>query len=164
MSLHILFWDEVLPYFISRVESRSKFKLVLNSNEFGIREKGLKIKRVSYFQKCFGPRNPNRPVPHSCGKAQHYQPACLASPAHGPYSGPEDSNAYSPAGPSCPYRDPTQEESLTWLSQLNPEAVLQDKTEFSPFLIWAESSQVRIQSKIRWSWVLAGYVLGRNPL
>jgi hypothetical protein len=45
MPLHILLCDEVLLYFISRVESRSKFKLVLNSNEFEIREKGLKIKR-----------------------------------------------------------------------------------------------------------------------
>jgi hypothetical protein len=43
--LHILLCDEVLPYFISCVESHVKFKLVLNSNEFAIREKGLKIKR-----------------------------------------------------------------------------------------------------------------------
>jgi hypothetical protein len=41
---HILLCDEVLPYFISHVESRSKFILVLNSNEFIISKKGLKIK------------------------------------------------------------------------------------------------------------------------
>jgi hypothetical protein len=52
-----------------------------------------------------------------------------------PCSDLEDSNARSPAGPSRPYREPTQEESPTRSSQLNSEAVLQDKTEFSPFLI-----------------------------
>jgi hypothetical protein len=45
MTLHILLCDEMLSYFISCVESCSKFKLVLNSNEFAIRVKGLKIKR-----------------------------------------------------------------------------------------------------------------------
>jgi hypothetical protein len=69
MPLHSLLCDEVLLYFISRVESHLMFKLVLNSNEFAIAEKGLKIKRVSYLQNCFGPRNMNRPNPHSHGKA-----------------------------------------------------------------------------------------------
>jgi hypothetical protein len=163
MTLHILLCDEVLPYFISLVESRSQFKLLLN-NSFVFKLLHFSYRKMNYFQNCFRPRNPNRPVPHSCGKAQHYQPACPASPARGPYSGPEDSNVCSPAGPSRPYRDPTQEESPTRSSQLNPEAVLWDKTEFSPFLICAESSQVRIQSEIRWSGVLVGYIFGRNPL
>jgi hypothetical protein len=99
MPLHILLCDEVLPYFILRVESHLKLKLVLNSNEFAIREKGLKIKRVSYFQNCFGPGNPNRPNPHSRGKAQHYQPAWLTSPACDPCSGPRGLQCTQPSWP-----------------------------------------------------------------
>jgi hypothetical protein len=58
MSLHILLCDEVLPYFISRVESRSKFKLVLNSNEFAIRKKGLKTNREFLYSKIVLCQNP----------------------------------------------------------------------------------------------------------
>jgi hypothetical protein len=56
MLLHILLCDKVLSSFISHVESRLVFKLVLNSNEFAISKKGLKIKRVSLFQNCFRPK------------------------------------------------------------------------------------------------------------
>jgi hypothetical protein len=51
MPLQIFLCDEVLPYFISCVESRSRFKLVLNSNGSAIREKGLKIKREFLMSK-----------------------------------------------------------------------------------------------------------------
>jgi hypothetical protein len=111
MPLHILLCDEVLPYFILRVESHLKLKLVLNSNEFAIREKGLKIKRVSYFQNCFGPRNLNRPNPHSRGKAQQYQPACPASPTCSPCSGPRALQCVQPSWPllSLPRPNPRRE-------------------------------------------------------
>jgi hypothetical protein len=39
MPLDILLCDEVLSYFISRVESHLKFKLVLNSIEFELERK-----------------------------------------------------------------------------------------------------------------------------
>jgi hypothetical protein len=64
MPLHSLLCDEVLLYFISRVESHLKFKLVLNSNEFAIAEKGLKIKREFPISKTvLGQETRTGPIP-----------------------------------------------------------------------------------------------------
>jgi hypothetical protein len=63
-------------YFVSHVESRSKFKLVLNSNKLAISKRFENEKEVSLFQICVGPKqcelaqpgladlHPERPIYH----------------------------------------------------------------------------------------------------
>jgi hypothetical protein len=77
MSLNILLCDEVLQYFISHVESHLKFKHVLNSNEFAIREIGLKIKREFPISKTvLGQETRTGPIPiHVARLSTTSQPA-----------------------------------------------------------------------------------------